>query len=422
MKLSYYFKLAFRNLFRRKFRNIFTIASLTVAGLLLAALLAIQGGLSDFLNNQLDFLAGRDILNASTKVPVTFSFGPQQTDEPVEVKEDSQVTFGIEVPVFKQEDVEKIKSVEGVSEVDYSIYLDQIPKSIKLSDGVKKYVVSLSYNSFEIKDKTKLLAGQNLEKNDQGLAIVSSKYLKVFGASNAEDLLGKEAIIDGQRNYLFKIVGVSDKTAKGNPDFILPFADAATIARDDIGDEELYINKFGSSLLVKAENEGKVKEIDAAIEKLGFDSTNAQEASESITGAVRWFFRALAIIAFVISSAFIFSTMSVAVKDRVKEIGILKAVGATKGTIRILFSIEALLIGLISGVLSIILSVGWFTAFNFYSHQTFLKDLPEINILVLSWLIPLQVLGTTILVTVISAFWPAFRASSIDPIKAIRNE
>ncbi len=424
MKLSYYFKLSFRNLFRRKFRNIFTIISLAIAGILLGALLSLQAGFSNFLENQLSFLPPKDLVIVTPKAPdVKINFGgPTASDEPVEVNENAQTNFGFEIPLFKQEDVEKIKKVPGISEVDYSFDLTFTQKAIQLQGATKKYVALVTYNDLQTRDKIKLLSGRELNKNDQGVAIVSSKYLKVFNADNPNVLLGKQVTIDGQQLYNFEIIGVSDKSVKESPDYVIPYKDAVTMVRDDFGDPELYNTKFGSNLSVKIENENQAGEVAQKLKDLGYEATTAEEISDGISGVVEWFFRVLAIIGFLISALFIFSTMSVAVKDRTREIGIMKAVGATKGTIRLLFSTEAVLLGIISGTIAVVLSLSWFTIFNFYSHQSFLKDLPNVNILVISYTLPLIVIGVTSLVSLFSAFWPAFRASNIDPIKAIRNE
>ncbi len=424
MKLKYYFKLSFRNLFRRKFRNIFTVIALCIAAILLSALLALQSGFSGFLKEQLSFLPADDIVRVNPKSPdINISFtGPTSSKEPVEVKQDTLNLYGMEIVLFKKDDIEKIKKVSGVAEVDYEIDLATITKAIQLVSGGKKYVAITAYNSIETKDKLKIVAGRDLQKNDQGVGIISAKYQKVFGADKPDDLVGKMVIIDGQQNYSFQILGVSDNAVSENPDFVVGYEDAVQMARDDYGNPELYKTQFGSGIKVKVKDKNQISDVDKAIEKLGFESTTAEEISQGISGAVEWFFRVLAIIGFVISALFIFTTMSVAVKDRTREIGIMKAVGATKGTIRILFSTEAIMIGFGSGILASILSLGWFSIINFYTHQTFLKDLPTVNILPYNTTIPLIVIAVTTFVSLFSAFWPAFRASNIDPIRAIKNE
>ncbi len=424
MKLKYYFRLSFRNLFRRKFRNIFTLISLCIAGILLSALLSLQAGLSNFLEKQLDFLPPADIIAVSPKspnIPIGV-IGSTVTKEPVEVKDDRQILYGIEIVYFKKSDIDKIKKVAGVSQVDYSIDLGSTTKSMKLADGSKKYISMLVYDSISTSDKLKIISGRNLNQSDNGLAVISAKYLKVFGGQKPEDLVGKKVLVDGQNDYIFQIVGVSDNSVKDTPDLVVPYDDAVLIARDDGGNQDLYKTQFGNTISVKVVDKNQIAKVDKSIEKLGYESTTAEDISSGISGAVEWFFRILAIIGFVISALFIFTTMSVAVKDRTREIGIMKAVGATKGTIRLLFSTEAILIGFGSGVIASLLSFTWFNIFNYYAHQTFLKDLPGVNILPYGVLIPFEVIAITTFVSLFSAFWPAFRASNIDPIKAIRSE
>ncbi len=104
--------------------------------------------------------------------------------------------------------------------------------------------------------------------------------------------------------------------------------------------------------------------------------------------------------------------MLVTVTERTKEIGIRKAVGATRLQILMQFLIEALAITLTGGVLGILLSL---VAGYVISSQTAIQPAMDL------WIIALAA-GVSLLVGIIFGTWPAIRAAHKDPIYALRHE
>ena len=142
---------------------------------------------------------------------------------------------------------------------------------------------------------------------------------------------------------------------------------------------------------------------------------NQQEAFkqtyESLTGLIKTIGTAITMLSLIVGSIGIANIMFVSVKERTKEIGIRKAIGAKRSTIMFQFLIESITICLMGGIsgLLIALPVGFLI-------DTFL--LPTAMPL---WVVVLALLISA-LAGVVAGFFPAWSASKLDPVDALRYE
>ena len=131
----------------------------------------------------------------------------------------------------------------------------------------------------------------------------------------------------------------------------------------------------------------------------------------------------LALIAFVSISLVVSSIMIgiityISVLERKKEIGILRAIGASKGNVKSVFNAETFIEGLISGVFAILVVVVVSFPVNAYVLKT--HQVP--NIMSLPWTSALVLIGISVLLTLIAGLIPASSASRRDPVEALRSE
>jgi putative ABC transport system permease protein len=129
-------------------------------------------------------------------------------------------------------------------------------------------------------------------------------------------------------------------------------------------------------------------------------------------------------VALLVASIGIANTMIMAVYERTKEIGILKAVGAAPAQIRALFVVEASLIGLLGGALGTV--GGWLLGkgLNVLILEILRwQDVPmEGTFFVVSWWLVLAALAFATLVGLLAGLYPAARAARLPPLDALRYE
>jgi len=142
---------------------------------------------------------------------------------------------------------------------------------------------------------------------------------------------------------------------------------------------------------------------------------NQQEAFkqtyESLTGLIKTIGTAITLLSLIVGSIGIANIMFVSVKERTKEIGIRKAIGAKRITIMLQFLIEAVTICVVGGL------IGLFIAFPLSL---------VINAFLLPTVMPLWVIVLALVISafagIVSGFFPAWSASKLDPVDALRYE
>lgn len=152
---------------------------------------------------------------------------------------------------------------------------------------------------------------------------------------------------------------------------------------------------------------------------------------QQITGGLSLFISIVAMVSLLVASVGIITTLQTSVMERIREIGLLKALGFNRRLILTLFLCEATAIGIIGGGLGVLLGVGLsfgmsnllgrslqIRAPTYGGHRAFLLPIvPAFE--------PWNLLSTWILCVVlsmISGFYPSWRASRLDPVVALRHE
>jgi putative ABC transport system permease protein len=147
-----------------------------------------------------------------------------------------------------------------------------------------------------------------------------------------------------------------------------------------------------------------------------WDTVQEAQAFKTMTDGMKYFLGAVGIVTLMLGGLGVMNVMLVAVRERTREIGVRKAIGAPAGTILRQFFVEALIIALLSG------AIGLGIAFGFCGLVDLLPMPDYFAGLIPDWrsaLVATALLGT---VAIAAALYPARRAASIDPIEALRYE
>ncbi|MDP9160769.1 MAG: ABC transporter permease [Acidobacteriota bacterium] len=147
-----------------------------------------------------------------------------------------------------------------------------------------------------------------------------------------------------------------------------------------------------------------------------WDTVQEAKAFRQMTDGMKYFLGAVGIVTLFLGGLGVMNVMMVAVRERTREIGVRKALGAPAHTILKQFFIEALLIAFISGGLGLSVAYGLCALVNLLPMPDFFAGL------IATWqsgALACVLLGT---IAVLSALYPARKAASIDPIEALRFE
>jgi putative ABC transport system permease protein len=147
-----------------------------------------------------------------------------------------------------------------------------------------------------------------------------------------------------------------------------------------------------------------------------WDTVEDAQLVDNIFSSMTFFLGAIAAVTLTLGGVGVMNIMLVSVTERTHEIGLRKAVGATRGRILMDYLLEGVLLALVSGLLGWAGSYGIAVAVNTLPKQDMFAGLPLNGA---TTAIAFTALG---LIAVASALWPAWRAASLTPVKALSYE
>jgi len=180
------------------------------------------------------------------------------------------------------------------------------------------------------------------------------------------------------------------------------------------------------SLTVRVKGASDVKAVEDTIKQMGFTAFSLLDASRNLNVVFAVFDLLLGIfgsLALVVASLGIINTLVMAILERRREIGVLKALGAADRDVRRLFFAEAAVMGLLGGISGVLL--GWLIerAINFgTSVYLSRQQLPAITVAAIPWWMVVAAIAFSIAVSLAAGIYPASRAARLDPVEALRYE
>ena len=381
-------RLALNRIWATKVRSLLTMLGLVIGVAAIVALTSIVDGASQGINKSLATL-GTNQLNITAMAPDALS----------------------------EQDATALAALEGVSVM---FVQTQNEGTIATADKrVNARLVGVSAEYFEAV-KPDIAMGSYLSNS----TFAASAKDVVFGADAANDLgltddmLGKTVKLNGQD---FRLVGVLDDQAGfGTNGRVYVTLDSA---------RKLFSQyPYVSSIVVQAETPEAVDALQLAADRLlreryglgtetdaRYTITNQASliaAVSSITDTLGLLLTGIAGISLVVGGIGIMNIMLVSVRERTREIGVRRAIGAKQSNILTQFLIEAIVLSLAGGVVGLIL--GEIAAY-------FLAIIGD-------WVFSIQLetvllaLGFSLVVGVVFGVWPARTAAKLEPIDALRFE
>lgn len=393
-------KSAFFDFSRNKGRTFLTSLGILIGVLSVILLISFGLGLKRYIDQQFESLAP----NLLRIVPGKILQGGQFRAS----------SGSIGVIRFDERDVTSLKRIR---EADYIIPV--FTKSVTATAGKNNEfgdVYSASADVFSalgVRAKYgTLFTREDVDKRTKGIVIGPKIAAKLFSEESLA--LGRLVKIEGQS---FKVIGITESKGGGfgGPDFdtflYIPYKVGYTLNPD---------KKF-LAIIVKAESETSIDTVKTKIEEQMLKrykeddfsvikQTELVNAISSIFNVINIVLIAIAAISLIVGGIGIMNIMYVTVTERIKEIGIRRAIGARKQDILYQFIIESVILSLFGGLFGLLLAF----IIVFFISKVFPAYI-DFNSVLLA-------LGVSSGIGVIFGVFPAKKAADLSPIDAIRYE
>lgn len=439
MKFKESILMALRDLNRRKGRTILTSLGITIGTLLIVTMVGLGIGLQNFM---------------------------------VATVNDEESARQITVLPYKNYDDSEMDNIQDMDEFDenYGKVLDnKLINKIKETNKVETIIAQISFSPSQIKYKDKEYSGnlscvannegaeyfsdsniENVRRKEKDDTLKPLKYGEKIEPKDGEVVVGEEVVdsLDTTAEDILnheieiivneakgikvqpmikkvKVVGVIDKNFDLSNAMILSINDLSDLKGYQTFQNNYFENNGYERMVVLANDVDSVESLSNEIKDLDFKTQSSIDAANSIKqtiDGVNTAFAVLGVIVLIVAAIGIVNTMSMAVLERTKSIGIMKSLGANTTNIRQMFLVQSSLIGFIGGVFGILLGTGLTSIAQYFINLKVSDSGMNASVSVgLPWYMLLLILVFAMIIALVSGIYPANKASKLDPIEALRR-
>lgn len=396
------------NLSRQGLRSYLTLIGVVIGVAAIITLISLGAGLNNAVTEQFEKLGSSTVFIA----PGTANIGGGQSSSVNQAN----------ITTLSESDLSKIKSIPEVSSViaPLSAY-----GTVEFGREQRKIPVlaadAKEAKSFEDTGFLEIGEGRNLEGSDGFVAIIGSS---IQTDSFSKNIRLRDRILIGGKT--FRVIGITKKTSQsfgGGPNT------NGSIFISKKMFNEVFPTVKSTFALVKAARKEDVASVKEKLDKIferkyGKDQKEFQVITseqvlariDQVLGVIQLFLVGIASISLLVGSIGIMNTMVMAVMERTKEIGVMKAIGATNNLVLSIFILEAGFIGLVGGIIGIIIGYGLAFGIGFVAQSSGLAISIQID--------PMLILGAmafSLIVGMAAGTYPANRAAGLDPVVALRG-
>lgn len=399
--ISHHIENARESLKANRLRTFLTITGVAIGVASIVAILSLSDGAKKLVTKQVDSVGGN--------IAVIRSGSPSKQESTADIiNSQTQGSY----TTLTEADLQKVAAIENIkSTVPVSFGYFKVKGDGKEQQGT---VVGTSADFLTV-NKIELQSGEFVARDNSPVVIGAQLSVDLFGT---EESLGKTIVIKNQKHYVGGIIkrqssplninGVDLNSAailtSGQLKSLNPAAplQQITVEADSVSSLDKVVIDINKTLLTQHGGEQDFRVLS------GGDIAEPQSQLFSVIAGVT---TAVAAISLFVGGIGIMNIMLVNVAERTREIGIRKALGATRGDIMGQFMIESIIMALTGGVVGVILGLG--VAFSFSLFLVF-----EISF---SLGMLLAAMITAGLVGVVFGLYPALRAAGNSPIAALNK-
>jgi putative ABC transport system permease protein len=400
-----FFILSLKNLIHRKRRSWLTIVGILIGIAAVVALVSIGQGLERSVTEEFESIGSDKIFIQPGGSGATQQF----TEASGRLDDDDRAV------------IERARGVDAVAGVVMSSTRIHFQDESRFGTVIGAPTDSRTYEIFRTSFAMELDEGRQIRSTDRSNVVVGSRFTTNFfpdqvGTTSQLRFLGQD----------FRVVGTLQSTGD-------PAIDTSVILPIDRARELLDKEEEFDYILARYQDGFEAETVQDNIERDLRQHRDVDEGEEdftvstpadlissfqSILSIVQAVVIGIASISLLVGGVGIMNTMYTSVTERTREIGVMKAVGATKKHIMTIFLLESGIIGLVGGLMGVILGLGLSTAAARLAQQS--TTLP-LSIYITPELI-IGALGFSFVVGTVSGVLPARNAAKLDPADALRYE
>jgi putative ABC transport system permease protein len=459
MRISDYIEQSFSNLLKKKLRTFLTTFGVVIG---IGALLSMFSFGKGVQKNVTDNFKKMGLFNYIAVYPASgrsrnkhAEFDPDDRQTQIQ---NEQFPDSAKSPILDVNFLQEVREIKGVELAFPEI---RFPALIKFREKEQFSLVQVMSAEVCKSELMKLRAAKAYESDDENSFIINDSLLRRTDIKEFEGLVGEQieistlaldsellnpmnimSIMQGeklpfsQESYNFTIVGVAERMGMGGPmplrsDVYIPpgpSEDMKKISLTSIRDFFQPAEKLKgySAITIRVSSIKYIDLIKEQMENRGLRTFALIDQLKEIKTAfifMDMFLAAVAMIAITVATLGIINTMVMSILERYREIGIMKAVGASDKDVKKIFFFESGMIGFLGGIFG--LALGWVVSIliNQVANYFLAKQgVPYVDYFSFPWWLCLGAVVFSVLVSLAAGVYPALRAARVDPVVALRHD
>ncbi|MCB8927832.1 MAG: ATP-binding cassette domain-containing protein [Ardenticatenaceae bacterium] len=411
---------ALSNLRRRPVRNVLTAGGVLIGIVTLVAMVSFGVGVQrevqrNFESIGLENLFVRPVYNEPD------AFDPFAAPSP-----QTPITPELVAQIEQLPDVVSVTPELGLPfGIDIALAYGDTSLPIRIADSEER--------QFSFGGQTDPVAGVELgDQGNDGVVLVRGLADSLLADGQTyDDLLGQNLSLIVQlprgetETFPSEIIGVRDSFSSSAID--LGLAEREAILAWWYNEPNILQTEGYNGLTVQTTDLGAITAVSIQIEELGLQTQSLEailNVANQVLGLMQALLGSVGGLALLVAALGVANTMMMAIYERTREIGVLKALGASAGEIRALFTVEAAMLGLLGGFFGLIFGTLLGRLVDWIGHRFLIAEgitgIGQLSV-VPPWL-ALGSLAFAAFIGIVAGLYPAARAARLDPVAALRHE
>ena len=436
--LSFYsaLKLSFHNMWSSKVKNILMAIGVSISLIALIIMLSFGSGLTGYINS----------LAQSYSDPTIATISKSGLDRyGNEIEDQGGMSFMPDM--FEEDEINEIKEELNAylksNNIDFQIISDGDNQNLsygfimptmmagnvnftKTDGNSVSESIMVTYTTPPYYNESNLIT-ENSKISGKDEIMLSKAIVDLMGFENPEDVIGEKVTLKINFNYNEQNIDIDKEVTISGLVDVAVFSGMLIMYIDydflnDCVKEQSPSGLKPSHLYIQTDSEKTTNLINSYIKNNRKDLTGSveEQLASMFSEMMSTFSIALAIIggiSLLVALIMILVVLYMSVSERTREIGVLKSIGARKKDIKLIFSTESLLIGIISAISGILLSliiIGVLTLI----FNSLLGFAP----IAVEWQYLLIAFAISVIISVLAGLYPASKAAKLDPVESLRHE